>query len=61
MIKRSEGEGKEGLIGGEMKRRDSEMQAEVMLQEKQANSEPTVVFTSDLMTSVSLYRSLKSM
>lgn len=61
MIKRSEGEGKEGLIGGEMKRRDSEMQAEVMLQEKQTNSEPTVVFTSDLMTSVSLYRSLKSM
>lgn len=60
MIKRSEGEGKEGLIGGEMKRRDSEMQAEVMLQEK-TNSEPTVVFTSDLMTSVSLYRSLKSM
>lgn len=60
MIKRSEGEGKEGLIGGEMKRRDSEMQAEVMLQEK-TNSEPTVVFTSDLITSVSLYRSLKSM
>lgn len=60
MIKRSEGEGKEGLIGGEMKRKDSEMQAEVMLQEK-TNSEPTVVFTSDLMTSVSLYRSLKSM
>lgn len=60
MIKRSEGEGKEGLIGGEMKRKDSEMQAEVMLQEK-TNSEPTVVFTSDLMTSVSLYRSLMSM
>lgn len=60
MIKRSEGEGKEGLIGGEMKRKDSEMQAEVMLQEK-TNSEPTVVFTSDLITSVSLYRSLKSM
>lgn len=60
MIKRSEGEGKEGLIGEEMKRKDSEMQAEVMLQEK-TNSEPTVVFTSDLMTSVSLYRSLKSM